>query len=169
MGPSSFRGEELVIFHKRVAQLSERALAIFLGRACKAAKLRRDVNVLITGNSEMRSLNSRFRKKDKPTDVLSFPSEFADKKGPVGDLAISAEIAAQNARRLGHSPAEEIKILVLHGVLHLAGYDHESDNGQMAHREMRLRKTLNLPTGLIERTASGVQSRPASPRRRPTP
>jgi probable rRNA maturation factor len=165
----------LIIFQKRVAQLSERALAIFLGRARKAVRLRGDVNVLITGDREMRTLNSRFRKKDKPTDVLSFPSEFPGKGGSVGDLAISAEIAAQNARRLGHSPALEIKILVLHGVLHLAGYDHESDNGQMARREMLLRKALNLPTGLIERTESSLQSRSArsrisrGPRRRPTP
>ena len=141
----------MVIFRKRVAQLTERALALFVRRACGAAKLRGEVHVLITTNREMRSLNARFRKKDKPTDVLSFPSEFPGKTGSAGDLAISAEIAAQNARLLGHSTAIEIKVLVLHGVLHLAGYDHETDGGEMAAREMRLRRSLKLPVGLIER------------------
>ena len=145
----------MVIFRKRVAQLSERSLAGFVRRACEATKLRGEVNVLITGNREMRSLNARFRKKDKPTDVLSFPAEFPGEDQSAGDLAISAEIASQNARLLGHSPAEEIKILVLHGVLHLAGYDHETDDGQMARREIRLRKALKLPVGLIERSAGG--------------
>jgi probable rRNA maturation factor len=102
----------------------------------------------------MQSLNSRFRKKDIPTDVLSFPAphNLADKIS--GDIAISAEIAQDNAKCLGHSGIEEIQILVLHGVLHLAGLDHERDNGEMARKEMRLRRTLGLPTGLIERTSS---------------
>ncbi|HMH00300.1 MAG TPA: rRNA maturation RNase YbeY, partial [Terriglobales bacterium] len=68
-----------------------------------------------------------------------------------GDVAISAEMAAHNARLLGHSPAEEIKILALHGMLHLAGYDHERDHGEMARTEERLRKFLRLPAGLIDR------------------
>jgi probable rRNA maturation factor len=69
-------------------------------------------------------------------------------------VAISADLAAQNARRLGHSPAEEIKILALHGVLHLSGYDHETDKGTMARREELLRKRLGLPVGLIERNST---------------
>ena len=148
----------LVIFRKRVAHLTERALAVFVGRACRAAGLRGDVHILVTTNREMRSLNARFRKKDKPTDVLSFPAG-PEVKDSAGDLAISAAIAAENARLLGHSPAEEIKILVLHGALHLAGYDHERDNGEMAKRELRLRKQLNLPVGLIERTTASGSSR----------
>jgi probable rRNA maturation factor len=72
--------------------------------------------------------------------------------GIVGDIAISAEIAASNAKQLGHSEAEEIKILALHGILHLAGFDHERDNGEMAAEEVRLRSALKLPTGLIERS-----------------
>jgi ssRNA-specific RNase YbeY (16S rRNA maturation enzyme) len=67
--------------------------------------------------------------------------------------SVSADIAARNARALGHSVAEEVKILVLHGVLHLAGYDHESDSGQMAEKELRLRRKLGLPAALIERAA----------------
>ena len=61
-----------------------------------------------------------------------------------GDLAISAEIAARNARRLGHSAADELKILILHGLLHLAGHDHETDGGEMARKEARLRRALGL-------------------------
>jgi len=80
-----------------------------------------------------------------------------------GDIAISAEIAAHNARSLGHTAAEEIKILILHGILHLRGYDHERDRGKMARREAKLRRDLRLPIGLIERTAQPGQR----PRRRP--
>jgi probable rRNA maturation factor len=100
----------------------------------------------------LRSLNARFRGKDHATDVLSFPADVVGVNGYAGDVAISAEIAAQNARRLGHSAADEIKILTLHGVLHLAGFDHEQDRGQMARKEQRLRKQLGLPDGLIERS-----------------
>jgi probable rRNA maturation factor len=99
----------------------------------------------------MKSLNRRFRGKDKPTDVLSFPADPDARKQFAGEIAISAEIATKNARALGHSPAEEVKILVLHGILHLRGYDHECDNGQMDRREKQLRAKLHLPLGLIER------------------
>ncbi len=80
--------------------------------------------------------------------MLSFPSLA----GPGGDIAIAREIAAANARILGHSLTTELKILILHGLLHLAGYDHESDNGEMTARESQLRQELGLPFGLIERT-----------------
>ena len=152
----------MVIFRKRVEQLTERGLALFVGRARRAAKLRGDVNVVVTTNREMRALNARFRKKDKATDVLSFPAEAVVHNANAGDLAISAEIATRNARLLGHSAAEEIKILVLHGVLHLAGYDHEHDNGEMGRHELRLRKALKLPVGLIERSAGSVSGRRAA-------
>jgi probable rRNA maturation factor len=141
----------LVIFQKRVADLTELALDRFVARARRAAGLEGTVNVLLTSSAEMKSLNRRFRGKDKPTDVLSFPSEPDAQKKFAGEIAISAEIAAQNARGLGHSPGEEVKILVLHGILHLRGYDHECDNGQMAKREKQLRARLHLPLGLIAR------------------
>jgi len=141
-----------VVLKKRVSGLSEAALAKFLLRARHAAGLPGKVNVLVTGSRELQRLNRTFRGKDKPTDVLSFPAlpEAAD--GLAGDIAISAEIAASNARRLGHGAADEIKILLLHGALHLAGYDHEHDQGEMARKEQQLRKALGLPIGLIERT-----------------
>jgi len=100
----------------------------------------------------MRRLNRRFRGENTATDVLSFPS--ADGAGSAGDVAISAEIAARNARHLGHSAADELKILVLHGMLHLAGYDHETDKGEMARKEAHLRRALGLPTALTERASA---------------
>ncbi len=106
----------------------------------------------------MQALNRRFRRRNTATDVLSFPSEVP---GIAGDIAISLEIAASNASALGHSLVEEVKILILHGLLHLAGHDHETDNGEMLAREGRLRLKFGLPTGLIER-ASGAKERTAS-------
>jgi probable rRNA maturation factor len=130
--------------------ISTRALERFGGQAQRAAKLRGEVHVLITSSRAVRALNRRFRKKDKPTDVLSFLPVLEGRHG--GDIAISGEIALQQARALGHSLAEELKVLMLHGMLHLAGYDHEHDDGEMAREEERLRRTLGLTSGLIRRT-----------------
>jgi probable rRNA maturation factor len=157
----------LIIVRKNVAGLSEIALARFVTRASRAARLHGAVNVLLTSNSELRALNSRFRGKDRPTDVLSFPPIFGLGNAFAGDVAISAEMAAHNARRLGHSPAEEVEILVLHGLLHLAGYDHERDHGEMARTEERLRRALHLPAGLIDRSSqpqgNGAERKAGSP------
>ena len=131
--------------------------------------MRDPVNVLITNSQELRSLNRRFRGKDKSTDVLSFPAPHVNwRKGkPVaGELAISAEIARENASRLGHSVAEEIQVLTLHGILHLAGFDHEQDNGEMAGAETRLRRQLKLEVGLIERTTERTQPDAGQPANR---
>ena len=148
--------------------LTELALERFVARARRAAGLQGAVNVLVTSNAEMKSLNRRFRGNDKPTDVLSFPAAADGAKQFAGDIAISAELAAQNARSLGHAPGVEVKILTLHGILHLRGYDHEHDNGQMARREHKLRRELNLPNGLIERSeiSSAEPNRAPSPTRR---
>lgn len=142
----------IIVFEKKLPGLSSQAFAGFALKACRAAGLRGAVSVLITGNSSMRRLNSRFRGKNRATDVLSFPP--ASKNGFVGDIAISLDIAERNARLLGHSVADEIRILILHGILHLAGYDHESDKGEMAKKEILLRRRLALPTSLIERSDS---------------
>jgi len=150
----------LVIFQKRVADLKSSALDRFVARARRVAGLKGIVNILLTSSAEMKSLNRRFRGKDKPTDVLSFPANPDARKQFAGEIAISAEIATKNALSLGHSPADEVKILVLHGVLHLRGYDHECDNGQMARREKQLRAKLHLPLGLMERADSRRDSRP---------
>lgn len=153
----------MVIFRKHVAQVTELALSRFTDRVRKAAGLKGLVDVVLTSNAEMKVLNRRFRGKDKPTDVLSFPVADEDpRKDFAGEIAISTDIAAQNARLLGHSPTEEVKILILHGMLHLKGYDHERDRGQMARRENQLRAQLGLPAGLIDRNVSAdedVESR----------
>ena len=128
--------------------------------------------MLVTGSAAMRTLNARFRGKNRPTDVLSFPSfpsgqaPSSAKRGFAGEIAISADIAAQNAARLGHSVASEVKVLALHGILHLAGMDHEHDNGQMARKEAELRRALRLPGSLTERAGESVKasSRSRGPR-----
>ncbi len=132
------------------------ALEQFARLARRAAGLQGDVHILITSNRAVRTLNRQFRKKDKATDVLSFPPALAG--GYAGDIAISAEIAAQQAQALGHSLAQELKVLMLHGMLHLAGYDHETDGGEMARKEERLRQKLGLTAGLIRRVASTKNS-----------
>ncbi len=99
----------------------------------------------------MRRLNRTFRKKNKATDVLSFPAP-PEAEGMTGDLAISLDTAARQAAEQGHTLRDEVRILLLHGLLHLAGEDHESDSGEMAARESELRGRLKLRSGLIERT-----------------
>lgn len=139
--------------------MSAAALDKFLARARRATQLRGTVNVLVTGSRELRALNKKFRGKDKATDVLSFPAETEMAGKLAGEVAVSAEIAAANARRLGHSAEEEVQILILHGVLHLGGYDHETDAGEMAGLERELRQRLKLPIGLIERTEAKMPVR----------
>jgi probable rRNA maturation factor len=148
----------MVILRHPIAGVSRTALERFAGRARRAAGLRGEVNVLVTGDAEVRRLNRRFRHKDKATDVLSFPgidASFA------GDIAISAATASRHARRLGHSTADELTVLLLHGLLHLAGYDHERDAGEMARKEQRLRRDLGLPLSLIERVNGSGRRRRA--------
>jgi probable rRNA maturation factor len=130
-----------------------RTLTGFLTKAQEAVRLEGEVSVMLTSDEGIRLLNQRFRKQNKPTDVLSFPS---DMPGVAGDLAVSVETAAKQAAEMDHSLSAEIKILFLHGLLHLAGYDHEVDNGKMARREILLRKQLGLPVALIERAAKGA-------------
>jgi probable rRNA maturation factor len=142
-----------VILKSRVPGLTQTKLAEFVAEVCKQIKLAGIVTVLVTSSKEMRALNRRFRGKPQPTDVLSFPGP-AFVEGFAGDIAVSADIAGQNARELGHSTAAEVKILALHGILHLAGYDHESDQGDMKRIEQRLRRKLSLPTSLIERASA---------------
>ena len=138
---------------------SARTLARFLREAQSAVKLRGQVSVLLTTDKEIRRLNRTFRGKNKATDVLSFPSlTHVSKTGRhgaptiAGDLAVSVDTARKQAAALGHALAIEIKVLMLHGLLHLAGYDHETDDGEMARLEERLRAKLRLPHGLIERS-----------------
>ncbi len=130
---------------------SARTLARFLAAAQAAVRLKGQVTVLLTTDAAIRKLNRQFRGKDKATDVLSFPAAGLGAEGMAGDLAISVTTALGQAAEQGHSLAVEIKVLVVHGLLHLAGYDHEADEGRMARRERVLRAKLGLPQGLIER------------------
>jgi probable rRNA maturation factor len=166
----------MVIFDPPISGASPRSvnaaqLQRFARRAQKLAEVQGEVDILIATNNRLRDLNRRFRRKNKPTDVLSFPRPSG------GDIAISAQIARENAQRYGHSLGAELKILVLHGMLHLAGYDHESDDGRMASAEARLRSQLKLPASLIHRTHSSgkaskaqltvAKARAAKTRRKP--
>ena len=141
---------------------SARTLSRFLAAAQKAVRLKGQVTVLLTTDAAIRKLNHQFRHKNKATDVLSFPAEGPGARGIAGDLAISVTTALAQAADHGHSLSTEIKVLVLHGLLHLAGYDHEVDAGKMARRERLLRAELKLPQGLIERAA-----KPAAKAKRP--
>jgi probable rRNA maturation factor len=112
----------------------------------------RSFDCLITTDAELRRLNRDFRGQDFATDVLSFRE--AGPGARLGDLAISLPRARAQAREFGHRTEQEIQILMLHGVLHLLGMDHEADNGRMARAEKRWRARLGLPNGLIERVES---------------
>jgi probable rRNA maturation factor len=147
----------MIVIRKPVAGLSAVALARFVTRAQRSTGLRGSVDVLLVGNRELRALNRRFRGKNLPTDVLSFPAADSPRNSFAGDIAISVDIAKKNARRLGHATAEEIKILCLHGLLHLAGFDHERDQGQMARKERSLRRSLGLALGLTERSSTATR------------
>jgi len=110
------------------------------------------VTVVVTTDRRIRALNRTWRGVDKATDVLSFPA--GEDPGPdrhLGDVVIARETAARQARAEGHAVATEMRVLALHGLLHLLGYDHERDSGDMARIERRLRRKGGLPAGLIER------------------
>jgi probable rRNA maturation factor len=147
---------------RRNALPGKRTLERFLAEACAVVRLRGEVSVLLTNDKTIRDLNKRFRRKNKATDVLSFPAADLE-NGIAGDLAISLETAATQAESFGHTLKEEVKILILHGILHLAGYDHETDEGQMAQREAVLRKRFDLPPGLIQRV-SGQKANSVRPK-----
>lgn len=132
---------------------SARTLRRFFDEAKAAVRLRGQVSVLLTTDLAVRKLNRRFRGKNKATDVLSFPAGGPGAEDLAGDLAISVPMARRQADEQGHRLLIEIKVLILHGLLHLAGYDHETDDGQMARRERVLRARLKLPQGLIERSS----------------
>ena len=143
--------------------LPRRELQTFVREAALAIPLEGEVSVLLTGDAEVQELNRIYRRKNKPTDVLSFPAAALDSThGPplAGDLAISVETAQRQADTFGHSLLYEVKILLLHGMLHLAGMDHEADTGEMARREAALRQRFALPSGLIERAGERMQRLP---------
>ena len=111
------------------------------------------VSIAILPDDRVKSLNRKYRGKNKNTDVLSFPEKGSGRALFLGDIAISRGIALKKAKLLGHSLRTELRVLALHGLLHLLGYDHESDQGRMARVEARLRRKAKLPQGLIARSS----------------
>jgi probable rRNA maturation factor len=146
------QGTSSVLFRVPARGLSRRELRSFARQLQEYVVRGLPFCCLVTNDEELRMLNKQFRKKDYPTDVLSFPS-FGP-YGSVGDVAISWDRAKDQAAEYGHTTEQEIRILMLHGVLHLSGMDHEKDRGEMSNAEIQWRKRLKLPTGLIERARS---------------
>jgi probable rRNA maturation factor len=136
----------------------KRQLAAFLKSLSASIAGGRAFTCLITDDRELLRLNSTFLGNDYPTDVLSFPSEAgpaAVAESGLGEIAISVQRAAGQAREFGHAAFDEIRILMLHGLLHLTGFDHETDKGEMALAEQRWRAEFQLPLTLIARQGDG--------------
>lgn len=142
----------LLLNKQQQIRIDIQPLCVFLKDVARAVGLREnDFSVTLVGNYAIQSLNRKFRKRNSPTDVLSFPAGNVDafpvlsaEEGPprLGEIVISAPTARRQARREGHTTEEEIKLLIIHGVLHLMGYDHETDNGKMNRKEYALRAKL---------------------------
>jgi probable rRNA maturation factor len=165
LSPKRSKSSAKGAIHRKKPVPSKQTLARFLREAQAAVRLRGQVTVLLTSDVVIRRLNRQFLGKNRATDVLSFPaaklpgvskarSEVPGNREMAGDLAISVPTAQRQAAAQGHGLSAEIKVLILHGMLHLAGYDHEVDDGKMARRERKLRSELGLPQGLIERSVS---------------
>jgi probable rRNA maturation factor len=135
----------------RVLGLSRAGLGRFLRVAQAAVGLRGEVSVLLADDRTLRRLNRKWRGKDKATDVLSFPAPGEMAEVFAGDLAVSLETARRQGLAYGNDLRDEVRVLLLHGLLHLAGMDHEADGGEMAAREAELRNRLRLRSGLIAR------------------
>ncbi len=160
----------MILNRQRSVRLSNRALELFLQRVKRELRLgAAQVTVCLVSDAEIAGMNKAFRKKQGPTDVLSFPAETsrknrhgirrrrigvagkrtksrvgARKRNFLGDIAIAPAVAKRNAQIYGRTLPVEIKILILHGVLHLLGYDHETDRGEMERAEKKLRRRLGL-------------------------
>jgi probable rRNA maturation factor len=132
--------EVVLLNRQRRRRLSPSRIKRVLSAAAENLGVSGEVALLLTGDRAVRALNSRYRAQDKPTDVLSFPGEGGEKG--LGDIVISVETAARNARSGGRTLAQEVDVLALHGFLHVLGYDHETDGGKMDRLERRLRQRL---------------------------
>ena len=112
----------------------------------------REIELIVTDNDTIASLNQEYRSKDTPTDVLSFPMENAVANMPLGSIVISADFVQEKAKELGHGEKDEFSLLFIHGLLHLLGYDHETDHGEMRKKEKEMIEKFGLPSSLIVRT-----------------
>jgi len=143
--------DDIPLLFRTTRRIRKGELRQFLVEITRRVTRGRLIACLITDDAEIRRLNKKFRGKNSATDVLSFPAG-AD-PGFSGDLAISVDRARAQASAHGHSIEDELRILMLHGALHLAGFDHETDAGEMATAELRWRKRFGLPSSLIRRPA----------------
>ena len=149
----------MILNRQQAVRVARRPLELFLGRVRRELGIEKaEVTVCLVSDAEIARMNQAFRKKKGPTDVLSFPamerrrlgglarrsSGVARNASFLGDIAISPSTARRNAKKLGRTLPSELRILILHGVLHLLGYDHETDRGQMERVEGRLRQRLGL-------------------------
>ena len=149
--------DHIVLFRRAPAELRRLPLESYARVLREEVAGGGDFRCLVTDDRELRRLNRQFLGKDYPTDVLSFPYRAAtvrERSATLGELAISAQRAIAQAAEYGHSLEREIQILMLHGLLHLLGMDHETDRGRMARAESAWRRKLDLPLGLIERVRS---------------
>jgi len=112
----------------------------------------REIELIVTDNDTIAALNQEYRSKDTPTDVLSFPMENAVANMPLGSIVISADFVQEKAKELGHGEQDEFSLLFIHGLLHLLGYDHETDHGEMRKKEKEMIEKFGLPSSLIVRT-----------------
>ncbi|MGD0842485.1 MAG: rRNA maturation RNase YbeY [Candidatus Acidiferrales bacterium] len=146
----------MIVNRQRRVPVALTPLQQFAERARRELRFADDsVTVCLVSDAEIARMNRRFRGKRGPTDVLSFPSKgnaagrgqgstLRGAESYAGDIAISPSAARRNARRLDRSLPAELRVLILHGMLHLAGYDHETDRGEMDRIERRLRKRLGV-------------------------
>jgi probable rRNA maturation factor len=153
----------MILNRQRAVRVARRPLELFLARVQKTLELgEADVTICFVSDSEIARMNEAFRKKKGPTDVLSFPA--TPRRAPaslplrrrqdrarkvksavfLGDIAISPATARRNAKKIGRTLVSELNVLILHGLLHLLGYDHETDRGQMDRVERRMRQRLGL-------------------------
>ena len=132
--------EVVLLDRQRKRRLAKGRLRRVLADAARALRVEGEVALVLTGDRAVRTLNARYRHKDKPTDVLSFPGPGGE--AGLGDIVISVDTAARNAKEYGRTLPQELDILALHGFLHVLGYDHETDDGQMERLEKRLRRQV---------------------------
>jgi len=125
---------------RAVPRFSRRAIAAFAQRVVRAARAKGDLSIAFVDDDVMRGLNKRFRRKDKTTDVLTFPADAP----LLGEIVISIDQAKRQAVDEKHSLATEVRYLIVHGVLHAMGYDHETDDGEMNAMELKVRRRVGL-------------------------
>jgi len=127
---------------------------LFASNLINDLSITRDIEIIFCDNKQMKKYNFIHRNKNKPTDIISLPIELIYNE-PLGSLIISLDYIKQSSIRFNHSKQDEFNLLFIHGLLHLIGYDHESDNGEMREKEKEIIQKYNLPSSLIIRNSNG--------------